>query len=152
MIKDSGTRHQFPSGAVRDVQEGRGRCDLLPLKQVGYFVDNNHLQFILNSLDEFNKNQDKHYLICAIQVFIKTAYPLNSFGEAMIDLSKHFEAGAKKYDERNWEKGIPINNYINSCVRHLLQWYDGKTDEPHDRAVLWNLFCCMWTLENVEDD
>ena len=30
-IKDSGTRRVFASGAVRDVQEGKGRCDLLPL-------------------------------------------------------------------------------------------------------------------------
>ena len=29
-IKDSGTRRQFDSGAVRDMQEGKGRCDLLP--------------------------------------------------------------------------------------------------------------------------
>lgn len=29
-IKDSGTRRTFGSGAVRDMQEGKGRCDLLP--------------------------------------------------------------------------------------------------------------------------
>ncbi len=30
MIKDSGTRREFETGAVRDIQEGKGRCDLLP--------------------------------------------------------------------------------------------------------------------------
>jgi hypothetical protein len=29
-IKDSGTRREFDTGAVRDMQEGKGRCDLLP--------------------------------------------------------------------------------------------------------------------------
>ena len=30
VIKDSGTRREFGTGAVRDIQEGKGRCDLLP--------------------------------------------------------------------------------------------------------------------------
>lgn len=30
-IKDSGDRTQFDSGAVRDMHEGKGRCDLLPM-------------------------------------------------------------------------------------------------------------------------
>ena len=34
MIKDSGTRREFESGAVRDVAEGKGRCDLLALLEV----------------------------------------------------------------------------------------------------------------------
>ena len=34
MIKDSGERREFQSGAVRDIQEGKGRCDLLPLDVV----------------------------------------------------------------------------------------------------------------------
>ena len=30
MLKDSGTRREFETGAVRDMAEGKGRCDLLP--------------------------------------------------------------------------------------------------------------------------
>lgn len=30
MIKDSGNRREFDTGAVRDIQEGKGRMDLLP--------------------------------------------------------------------------------------------------------------------------
>ena len=29
-IKDSGKRREFETGAVRDIQEGKGRCDLMP--------------------------------------------------------------------------------------------------------------------------
>ena len=37
-LKDSGERRQFESGAVRDISEGKGRCDLLPLDAVGLLV------------------------------------------------------------------------------------------------------------------
>ena len=30
MIQDSGDRREFNTGAVRDMAEGKGRCDLLP--------------------------------------------------------------------------------------------------------------------------
>ena len=30
-IKDSGNRTVFSTGSVRDIQEDKGRCDLLPL-------------------------------------------------------------------------------------------------------------------------
>ena len=29
-LKDSGHRREFETGAMRDMQEGKGRCDLLP--------------------------------------------------------------------------------------------------------------------------
>lgn len=66
---------------------------------------------------------------------------------ALIRLSKHFEAGALKYEERNWEKGIPIHSFIDSALRHLMNYLDGKTDEDHLCAAAWNLLCAMWTEE-----
>ncbi|MEL7609515.1 MAG: dATP/dGTP diphosphohydrolase domain-containing protein [Bacillota bacterium] len=30
MLQDSGSRREFETGAVRDMGEGKGRCDLLP--------------------------------------------------------------------------------------------------------------------------
>lgn len=97
-IKDSGNRRKFSSGAVRDMAEGKGRCDLLP-------------------------------------------------AAALLRLAKHFEAGAKKYGERNWEKGIPLWCFIDSAMRHLLKYMDGQTDEDHLCAAAWNLLCAMWTEE-----
>lgn len=35
-IKDSGNRREFSTGAVRDMAEGKGRCDLLPLTEVSF--------------------------------------------------------------------------------------------------------------------
>ena len=38
-LRDSGNRREFESGAVRDMQEGKGRCDLLPLKECGFILN-----------------------------------------------------------------------------------------------------------------
>jgi hypothetical protein len=46
--------------------------------------------------------------------------------------------GAKKYDERNWEKGMPISRVIASLMRHLLAYMMGKKDEDHMAAVATN--------------
>ena len=98
MIKDSGERTKFASGAVRDMGIGKGRCDLLP-------------------------------------------------AAALLRLAKHFESGATKYGDRNWEKGIPLQSFIDSGMRHLLKYMDGQTDEDHLCAAAWNLMCAMWTEE-----
>lgn len=98
MIKDSGDRTQFETGAVRDMQEGKGRCDLLP-------------------------------------------------PAALLRVAKHFEAGAVKYGDRNWELGIPMHSFVDSGIRHLLKYMDGWTDEDHLCAAAWNILCALETEE-----
>lgn len=98
MIKDSGERTEFETGAVRDMAQGKGRCDLLP--------------------------------------------PL-----ALLRLARHFEAGAEKYGDRNWEKGIPLHSFIDSAIRHVLRYMAGHDDEDHLCAAAWNLICAMETEE-----
>jgi len=43
---------------------------------------------------------------------------------------------------------MPLHCYIDSAVRHFLKHLRGDTDEPHDRAFVWNLLCAVWTLKN----
>ena len=38
-ILDSGNRREFNSGAVRDIDEEKGRCDLLPLEVVSMYFN-----------------------------------------------------------------------------------------------------------------
>ena len=45
---------------------------------------------------------------------------------ALHRLALHFKAGAKKYSERNWEKGIPISSFLDSAMRHISQFMLGK--------------------------
>ena len=61
-------------------------------------------------------------------------------------MSKHYEQGAEKYGEHNWQKGLPIKSYVDSAVRHYLKWKRGDDDERHDLAFLWNILCCGWEI------
>lgn len=97
-IKDSGDRTQFESGAVRDMHEGKGRFDLLPM--------------------------------CVL-----------------LRLARHYEQGAIKYSDRNWEKGIPAHSFADSALRHMVKYMDGQNDEDHLIAAIWNLCGLAWTEE-----
>lgn len=153
-ILDSGNRREFDSGAVRDIAEGKGRCDLLPLDTVGDYLidalptngDSEGYSFILHSINSFIRTGNKEYIHAAIQAF-SALNKLTPLG-ALLEVSKHYEEGAKKYAERNWEKGIPCHCYVDSGVRHLLKWIDKWDDEPHARAFLWNMVGLLWTVKN----
>lgn len=97
-ILDSGERTEFLTGAVRDMHEGKGRFDLLPM--------------------------------CVL-----------------MRLAKHYEKGALKYEERNWEKGIDAHSFADSAFRHLVKYMDGWNDEDHLIAAIWNLCGLAWTEE-----
>lgn len=60
-------------------------------------------------------------------------------------LAIHFEKGAKKYGDRNWEKGIPLDRYMDSALRHLASYMEGRIDEDHLVAAAWNLLCALQT-------
>ncbi len=62
---------------------------------------------------------------------------------ALKRLARHYENGAKKYADRNWEKGIPFSRYIDSAMRHLNQYMQGMENEDHLAAAAWNIFCIM---------
>lgn len=95
-IKDSGNRTELGStGFVRDIQDDKGRMDLLPWY-------------------------------------------------AIMDLSRHCEAGAIKYGERNIDKGAPLHSLLSSGGRHLAKYIQGEQDEDHLVAACWNL---MWALQ-----
>jgi hypothetical protein len=70
---------------------------------------------------------------------------------ALIELSKHFQQGARKYEERNWEKGMPLSQFIDSGMRHLAKLMMGRHDERHDRAAAWNIMCFLETVERIKE-
>ncbi len=102
-VVDSGLgRAEFETGAVRDVQENKGRFDLMAT-------------------------------------------------EPLFRLAKHYENGARKYYDRNWEKGIPLSRYIDSAFRHLVKVMEQWDDEDHEAAVIWNMFGYIQTKKWIED-
>lgn len=61
----------------------------------------------------------------------------------LMRLAKWYELGAKKYSNRNWEKGMPFSRYIDSAQRHINKYIMGMTDEDHLAAAVWNLMAIM---------
>lgn len=141
-IKDSGERRTFSTGSVRDVSEGKGRCDLLPLGIISDRLDDKIFMFI----EEYIRQGNVTSLWFALDEFI--GIDDKQWYSVLLDVSKHYEAGAKKYAERNWEKGQPLHVYIDSGVRHYLKFKAGLTDEPHLRAFVWNILGAIWTHRN----
>lgn len=142
MIKDSGDRRAFETGAVRDMAEGKGRCDLLPLWVVGRIFGKDYEPALLAA---FMDDRDTTHLYDALRCFAVEAF--GGMETAMLELAIHFEEGAKKYGENNWQKGLPVECYIDSAMRHWFKWHRGDLDEHHDRAFMWNLVCCIWEVD-----
>lgn len=68
---------------------------------------------------------------------------------ALLRISKHMENAVADghYPERNWEKGMPVHNMLDSALRHLAKYMDGWTDEDHLAAAATNLLMALWTEE-----
>jgi hypothetical protein len=53
--------------------------------------------------------------------------------------------GAKKYEERNWEKGMAWSRPFNACIRHLFAWWflrenlDPETGKSHLHHAVTNI-------------
>ena len=69
-------------------------------------------------------------------------------------LALHYEVGAAVHGVDNWKKGLPIYGserggcFLDSMRRHTDQALQGKDDEPHAVAAIWNAFGAVWTLKN----
>lgn len=153
-ILDSGNRTEFATGAVRDIQEGKGRCDLMPLDVVAKIVgdDVHNPDTIIANINQFTNTCNDKFLYAALDSFAGRHFEGVTMGATCctmcLEVAKHFEEGCKKYGENNWKKGIPVKRYINSAVRHYLKFRRGDKDEPHDRAFCWNIMCAIWTCKH----
>lgn len=63
--------------------------------------------------------------------------------------ARHLEFGAKKYGDRNWEKGQPLSRYYDSAIRHMNKFIMGHRDEDHLAAARWNIGALMHTQEMI---
>ena len=89
LLRDSGEKREFASGAVRDMAADKERPDLI------------------------------------------SPY-------ALMRVGRWLGMGARRYGERNWEKGIPMSACYASLMRHALKWAIGRRDEDHMAAVIFN--------------
>jgi hypothetical protein len=100
MIKDSGDRSVYPTGAQRDNGEDKGRPSLIVTS-------------------------------------------------ALRRLALQLEAGARKYEDRNWEKGMDADRYVDGLFRHVFAFMEGDTSENHLGAALFNLVALSHTFDMV---
>ena len=66
-------------------------------------------------------------------------------------LAQHFENGAKKYEDRNWEKGIKLSRFLDSMIRHAFDYLGGSRVEDHLAAVAWNALAFIQTEHWIEE-
>lgn len=149
-IKMDGEFHKFESGAIRYTKTGKGRFDLIPG------------QIIHKVLQMYRPGQTEE--IASFETIIADAY-LGKFEEAILqmvcvnykdkffyskfsnmlrELARHYEKGAEKYGVDNWKKGIPLQSFRDSGLRHMSQWMIGMTDENHFIAAVWNFVGYIW--------
>ncbi|KKL05795.1 hypothetical protein LCGC14_2602440 [marine sediment metagenome] len=69
---------------------------------------------------------------------------------ALRRLAEHYENGAKKYGDRNWEKGQPLSRMLDSAMRHLFKALEGQKDEDHFTACAWNVLGIIEIQERIE--
>ena len=80
------------------------------------------------------------------------------FVKMLKDLAIHYEMGAEKYGVDNWKNGIPETkgerggSFRDSGLRHLQQLLDGRTDEPHQIAAIWNFIGAMYVRKHHSDN
>ncbi len=99
-VKDSGNKTAFSTGSQRDIQQNKGRFDLIPTV-------------------------------------------------LLTRLAQHYENGAVKYGDNNWQKGQPLAQYYNSAMRHLLAIANADLEEDHFSALVWNVACMMHHIDNM---
>jgi hypothetical protein len=107
---------------------------------------------------------------------IKKEEQLNSFGtgavrfnsgklrvdlippEAIEAYAEVMTFGANKYNDRNWEKGMPLNSsFIASALRHLYKWQKGEENDEetglhHLAHMLWNVAGAVTMIRRGRDE
>lgn len=158
-IQDSGERQEFATGAVRDIQKGKGRFDLVPLDVAARIfaapfneLEDDDADPILLCIGNYQNDKDIVWIYSALGWVAKRIFPVGdnfkaSVANMLLEVAIHYEEGAEKYEPNNWRKGIPVERYLDSGTRHYMKWLRGDEDEPHNRAVPWNLICLIWEAE-----
>jgi len=78
---------------------------------------------------------------------------------AMLLLGRLFTEGCEKYDERNWEGGLPWSTCIGAIQRHIAKFMmgddiDDELKVPHVICVAWNALVLaeyMFTHKDLDD-
>jgi hypothetical protein len=77
--------------------------------------------------------------------------------EALFGIARVLTFGAKKYADRNWERGMGWGRVFGALMRHLWMWWGGcgpttksflfgELDDETGFSHLWHAGCCLTFL------
>lgn len=118
----------------------------MPLDIVSEFMTMKPEKDYLSYIADFQETENYESLIGAAASFADKYFADRE--TAVLEYAIQLENGAIKYGPRNWQKGIPLDRYIDSGIRHYMKHLRGDNDERHDRAALWNMLCGAWTRKH----
>jgi hypothetical protein len=78
--------------------------------------------------------------------------------EIQTALAEILTFGAKKYADRNWEKGMKWGRCFGALMRHMWAWWAKEPADPETgKSHLWHAACCLMFLiayeaRNVGED
>jgi hypothetical protein len=166
-MHDSGARQEFSTGAMRDAGDKPAvgllsPCWLWSLAGAGAAHEGQPqldgtrtLMKAWTYLQAWRDGAGGDWLALASwnAMFIIAGRPLSLDFPPTAALSRlvaWLDLGAKKYDARNWEKGIPLGRTVESAMRHMIAVARGDDDEDHAAAVLCNLMFLAHTETMIE--
>lgn len=82
--------------------------------------------------------------------------------EGLFAAATILDLGARKYSERNWEKGMAWSRVFSALMRHMWCWWAGKQppsksflfgelDSETNYSHLWHALCCILFLVTYEE-
>lgn len=67
--------------------------------------------------------------------------------DAVESIVEILEFGAKKYEPRNWEKGMAWSRPFSALMRHMWAWWRGEACDPETgKSHLAHAGCCILFL------
>lgn len=157
-LADSGARHQTVTGSLREPKPAEdGRWDLIPAE--AFFA------IVAMFSEEASTVKDPWELFASFlsdgttdglsdDLLRFATYLANCLGgptAAFHRIAVHYARGAKKYADRNWEKGQKTGWLVDSTMRHYKKFRSGATDEDHACATLWNVIALLHHLPRIAD-
>lgn len=68
---------------------------------------------------------------------------------ALLNAAEVFTFGAKKYGDKNWEKGIKNSRLYGACLRHLFAHMQGETLDPESNLPhIYHALACLLMLSD----
>lgn len=168
-VADSGSRQDFTTGAIRDIQESKTRPDLIsPVFLRGLTNETvssklslkDYVYILTENIENYGEKHNVNVLLTAAKALMFILHFQETLtywaDEDVISpvfirrLGYWLMLGAKKYKERNWELGINLSRSYTSLCRHRDQWLLNDSNEDHAAAMLCNLMFIYHTKVMID--